>query len=166
MKNRTFVFFLFLSIFSFNSYSQFELSDLIQLRGMEHDEFELFILKRGFDYKESKVDHECRYVHYVKHSDSDKRYICLEEGATSTVHLSHGLNYQSSSRQELGELLTSMAIAGYELISSTKGTYEDLPGESIVFAKGDTELWLFKWEDWFELNIRKRNPLMTSNSEE
>ena len=165
MKNRALVFFLFLSIFSYNSYSQFDLSDLIQLRSMEHNEFEHFILKKGFNYKESKVDHECRYVHYVKRSESDKRYICLEEGATPNVHLSHCLNYQSSSRQELGELLTSMAVSGYKLISSTKGTYEDRPGESVVFEKGDTELWLFKWEDWFELNIRKRHPLITSNSE-
>ena len=165
MKNSTLIFLLFVSIFSFKGYSQFELSELIQLRGMDHNEFEFFILKNGFDYKASKVDHDCRYVHYVKHTDSDKRYICLEKGVAQNVQLSHRLNYQSSSRQELGVLLTGMAVYGYKLISSTKGTYEGRPGESVVFQKGDTELWLFKWEDWFELNIRKRDPLITSNSE-
>ncbi len=165
MKNSALIFFLFVSIFSFDSYSQFELSDLIKLRGMDHKEFEFFILKNGFDYKASKVDHECKYVHYVKRSDSHKRYICLEKGAAPDVDFCHRLNYQSSSSRELAELLTSMAVYGYNLISSTKGTYEDRPGESVVFQKGDTELWLFKWEDWFELNIRKRDPLITSNSE-
>jgi hypothetical protein len=147
MKNRVLVFFLFLSLFSFNNYGQFELSDLVQLRAMDHEAFELFILNKGFDFKEAKVDHECRYVHYVKHTGSSKRYICLEEGSSSNTHMSHRLNYQSSSPQELESLLEAMVSTGYERTSSMKDTYEDRPGESLVFEKGDIELWLFKWED-------------------
>ena len=165
MKNRALTFFILLSLFSFNSFSQFELDDFVKLMAMEHDEFELAILKKGYDYKDSKEDHEYRYMHYVNRSYSDKRYICLEQSLNSNQHLGHSLNYKSSSLQELGELLTSMAVSGYKLTSSTKGTYEYRPGESVVFEKGDTELWLFKWEDGFELNVRKTSPLITSNSE-
>ena len=156
MKNTAIVFFLFLSVYSFSGLSQFELPDLIRLSQMQQAEFELFVLQKGYDFKKSNVDHECRFVHYSKYNEVNKRYICTKEITSSNIDANQGLNYQSSSNKDLMNLKEYIESNGYELISETKGDFDDRQGVSIVYKKGDIELWFFQWDDWFELNIQTR----------
>ena len=156
MKNRAIVFFLFLSMYSFSGLSQFELPDLIRLSQMQLAEFELFVLQKGYDYKKSNVDHECRFVHYRKDNEVNKRYICTKEITSVNMDANKWLNYQSSSSKDLVNLKEYVESNGYELISEVKGDFDGRKGVSIVYKKGDIELWFFQWDDWFELNIQAR----------
>jgi len=156
MKNRALVFFLFISMFSFSGFSQFELPDLIRLSQMQSEDFELFVLQKGYDFKKTITYDKNRFVHYRKYNRVNRRYICMKEFTSLNKDVKKCLNYQSSSNKDFINLKEYVESNGYELISENKAEFDDRHGVSMVYKKGDIELWFFHWDDWFELNIQSR----------
>ena len=67
------------------------------------------------------------------------------------------LNYQSSCNKDFINLKEYVESNGYELISENKAEFDDRNGMSMVYKKGDIELWFVHWDDWFELNIHENS---------
>jgi len=157
MKNRALIVFLFISMFSFSGLSQFELPDLLRLSKMNPADFEFYVLQKGYDFKKTITYDKNKFVHYRKFNKVNRRYICMKELSSLDMDVRKCLNYQSSSNKDFINLKEYVESNGYELISENKAEFDDRNGMSMVYKKGDIELWFVHWDDWFELNIHENS---------
>jgi hypothetical protein len=109
-----FFFFIIIST-SFKSFSQITINDMIAVYKMDLDQFETFVLKRGYEFSSLKDDDQVFGSTYVKGFEGNTKYITL-----FTRYFSDGkcVTIQTSKEDEFLKFKEQLKIYGYKLVST------------------------------------------------
>mgnify|MGYP000994555635 FL=1 len=126
---------LFLSVLTYGQSSIFQAKDLIEMAKSSYDDFETFIMPKGFDYEKTKNYSYFTVVCYKMQGKILSKYV-------SETNPRNILQYETNSKTEYLSLKNQIKKMGYEFITNKKSLVADEDGSFPIyqiFRKNNTE---------------------------
>lgn len=125
---------LFLSVLTYGQSSIFQAKDLIEMAKSSYDDFETFVMAKGFDYEKTENYSNFTVVYYKMQGKILSKYV-------SETNPGNNLQYETNSKTEYLSLKNQIKKMGYEFITNKKSLVDDDGSFPIyqIFRKNNIE---------------------------